>query len=241
MTKPRIRLVIGIPTSGMVPAGFTSSCMALVKSLAEQGIPSRKEADFDYAPVWCESASWISNRYEIVKGAIAQDATHLLFLDDDMVFLPQAVDLLFSRRHPIVVTNYLIKTEPPRDFVAVGLDGERVVTTSKSTGIEPILYSGFGLSLFDLEVFRKTAEPWFLPEFVADRRIITTEDNPCFRRFREAGFPVYLDHDATKFIVGHSGRKGWNWTQWAGPAPKTDPTKCATNGRVPQSEVVSHG
>jgi hypothetical protein len=35
---------------------------------------------------------------------------------------------------------------------------------------------------------------------------------------RNAGYPVYLDHDASK-LVSHMGSKAWNWTEYRPSAP----------------------
>ncbi len=214
-----IKLVIAIPSSGSNPFAFTMSAMSLIAYLSG-GIRSRLESAVELTLDGQCSSVIQSNREQLVKRALQADKTHLLFLDHDMRFHPDAVNLLFSRRHPVVCTNYLIKRQPPErpDFVAVGLNGRRVPTTEKSTGIEPVAYSGFGVSLFELRVFASTPQPWFEPKFVPEADCYTTEDNPCYERIRAAGFPVYLDHDASK-LVGHMGDFEWKWDQWT-PAPK---------------------
>ena len=59
--------------------------------------------------------------------------------------------------------------------MAVGLDGQRVATTEDSAGLQEIEYSGFGVSIFDLEVFKKTPQPWFAPDFNPEKSEYTTE------------------------------------------------------------------
>lgn len=207
-----IKLVIGIPTTGLVSMGFAYSLCGLTSYLAAKGVKSRPESSIEVSLDIQESSVIHTNREQIVSRAIEKGATHLLFLDHDMVFEPQIIDVLFSRRQPIVCTNYLIKSAEP-DFVAVGLDGNRVKTREDSTGLLPIAYSGFGVSLFEVEVFRKTPQPWFMPKFVPAANQYTTEDNPCYERIREAGFEVYLDQDASKLVTGHVGLKGWTWRE----------------------------
>jgi len=161
---------------------------------------------------WQESSCIHTNREMIVKRAVEGDSTHFLFVDDDMTFQPWILDILFSRYQPVVVTNYLIKSDDP-EFVAVGLDGKRIPTREQDTGIVPIAYSGFGVSLFEVDVWRKTPQPWFLPKFQREESNYSTEDSPCFERIREMGIPIYLDHDASK-LVGHVGLKEWSWREW---------------------------
>jgi hypothetical protein len=47
----------------------------------------------------------------------------------------------------------------------------------------------------------------------------TTEDNPFCQRIRAAGFPTYVDHDASK-LVGHIGMHTYEWRQWRPAEPK---------------------
>jgi len=207
-----IKIGICIPTAGVVRIGFAASLVGLVAKFAAGGVPTVPEAKITIALHVLESSNWITNREKLARMAINDGETHLMFLDDDMLFDPRVLEVLLGRRQAIVTTNYLIKTEPAQDFVAVGLDGLRIPTKAESTGIVPISYSGFGVSLIEVEVFRKTPQPWFMPDFNAEKSEYTTEDNPFFRRAREAGFAVYVDHDASK-LVSHLGARLWNWSE----------------------------
>jgi hypothetical protein len=207
-----IKIVIGVPTAGRVPMGFAYSLAGMVASIGARRIPTVPEAKIEVSMDIVESSNWITNREQLARRAVDSGKTHLMFLDDDMTFEPHILEVMLGRRQQIVVTNYLIKTENP-EFVAVGLHGKRVPTLETSTGIEPIAYSGFGVSLFDVDVFKRTPQPWFLPEFVAESNTYTTEDNPFYRRARETGFTVYLDHDASK-MVSHIGARAWNWKEY---------------------------
>jgi hypothetical protein len=191
--------------------GFAHSLALLGMKIASQGCTTRPEVTFSTRMDIVESSNWITNREQLVRRAIDAEQTHLLFLDDDMTFDPRVLDIMMGRRQPVVCVNYLIKTQEPK-FVAVDLEGKRVETRPESTGLVPISYSGFGVSLFDLEVFKAIPQPWFLPEFMAATSDYTTEDNPCYRKIREAGYKVYLDQDASK-MVAHHGTAAWTWNQ----------------------------
>ena len=209
-----IKLSIAIPTTGMVAMGFAYSLCGLVSYIAAKGIQTRPESAVAMSLDVVESSVIHSNREQIVARAIERECTHLMFLDHDMVFEPTILDVLAGRRKSVVLTNYMLK-QADSDFVAVGLDGARIPTTAASVGLVPISYSGFGVSLFEIEVFKKTPQPWFQPVFVPEKNTYTTEDNPCFERIRAAGFTVYLDHDASKLVTGHVGLKGYSWKEWA--------------------------
>jgi len=207
-----IKIGIAVPTAGMVRMEFASSLVGMVAKFSAHGVPTVPEATISMSVHALQSSNWITNREKLARGAIEAGETHLMFLDDDMQFDPRVLEILLGRRQAIVTTNYLIKTEPATEFVAVGLSGRRLPTKAESVGIEPILYSGFGVSLIEIEVFKKTAQPWFMPDFNPESGEYTTEDNPFFRRAREAGFDVYVDHDASK-LVSHMGTKSWNWSE----------------------------
>lgn len=210
-----VKVAVAIPTAGSVRMSFTYSLCGMIAYAAANRISTIPECPVSLSLRVLESSNWITNREKLARGAIDAGDTHLMFLDDDMVFEPQVLEVLLGRRQDIVVTNYLIKTEPANkaEFVAVSLDGKRIPTTESSTGLMPISYSGFGVSLISVEVLKKTPQPWFLPDFSANNGgEYTTEDNPFFRRAREAGFSVYLDQDASK-LLSHSGTKTWNWRE----------------------------
>lgn len=207
-----MKLIIGIPTIGNNVTGFSYSLAGLISYLAAKGLPSLPEHSVEVAIDVQESSVIHANREAIVMRALERRADMLLFLDNDLVFEPNIIDVLAGRRQAVVVTNYRIKSSG-RDFVAVGTNGRRVDTNAASTGLLPITYSGFGASLFDLnKTFAKTPQPWFLPLWNAETKSYSTEDLPCYQRIHEAtGETVYLDQDASKLITGHVGLFGWSW------------------------------
>lgn len=214
MISESIKLHIAVPSHGMVCLEFTHSVVGLVAKLS-CGIPTRPNSELQVSFTPCKSPCIHGGRESLVELAIEADASHILFLDHDMSFDPRVIDVLFSRRQSVVVTNYVMKKEDPVEFVAVGLDGKRAATVESSTGLEEIVYSGFGVSLFEVRAFKDTPQPWFLPQWVADSKQYTTEDNPCFQKLRAHGHKCWLDHDASK-LVAHNGDKAYDWRMYGG-------------------------
>jgi hypothetical protein len=218
-----MKLVIGVPTTGLVAMGFSYSLCGLTSYIAARGIATLPDESVEISINVAESSVIHSNRERIIMEALDKDATHVLFLDHDMVFEPQIIDVLAGRRQEVVCTNYVLKQEDT-DFVAVDLQGRRVPTTDQSTGLLPIHYSGFGVSLFDLAAFKRTPQPWFLPKWVPEMKTYTTEDVPCYEKLREYGATVYLDQDASKLINGHIGLRAYSYKHWS-PKPKSEASK----------------
>lgn len=215
-----IRVVVGVPTSGRVMAQFAHSLAGLIARTAG-GVKSRPDEVVELELATQESSVIHANRESLVDGAIKRNATHVLFLDDDMAFDAGVLDVLLGRRVPIAAVNYPMK-KFPIEFVAVGLDGRRVVTNDDAKGLQDVQYTGFGVALIETRVFLDTPKPWFLPEYVPDLNVYTTEDNPFYRRARAAGFKCLIDHDASK-LVAHVGHFAFSWNQWR--APETAPAE----------------
>ena len=212
-----IKLVIAIPTAGMVRMEFAYSLAGLMTRLAIENLPSHPKKTL-YAAMSVASSSVIhANRENLVTGALSQNATHILFLDDDMEFDARAIDILFSRKKPVVVSNYLIKNREKDRFSAMAPDMQtRIPTLKSSVGVSPIGFAGFGVSLFDTTVFKKISQPWFLPQWsTVTSTKYTTEDYPFFEKLREAGIPCFVDHDASK-MVRHLGNSSWSWEDYSG-------------------------
>jgi hypothetical protein len=220
-----IRVAVCIPTAGLVAAWFAHSLAGLVMNASAQVTARRETSAFYITVLMLESSVVHMNREKLVKEAREWKATHLMFLDDDMTFDPRVLAILLGRRQPVVGCNYP-RRGWPITFTAVKLGGNGFIITDKdATGLEPAEYIGFGVSLIEMQVFEKVPQPWFLPEYVPHLDAYTTEDNPFCRKVREAGFPVYVDHDASK-MVQHRGAHQFTWDQYRPPAPE------------PQAEVI---
>lgn len=199
-----MKLAIGVPTSGMCKSTFAYALSHTV------GLLATKRA-FDITVLMQESSVVHSNREQIVERALEWGATHLLFTDDDMYWMPTAVEIMISRDLPIVCCNYP-KREFPIVFTAMGME-HAIPTLPTSKGIEEVLFCGLGLALIKAEVFEAMEAPYFLPGWMSDRNEYTTEDCAFMVRAREAGFPTVIDHDASKCDVAHLGVHAFQWNQ----------------------------
>jgi hypothetical protein len=210
----KIRLLIGVPSRGTAPIGFTLSLVRMTNHVLRAGLPSCGSDEVSWTMRTAVGTQVFLNREVLAETALSMDTTHLLFLDDDMVFEPGLLDCLLSRQRPIVCVNYPQKAYPLK-FVAMGLDGEWVATTKESTGLQSVARCGFGVMLIETEVFLKFSQPWFAPDFRQvgvnpARFIYDMEDDKFCDRAREAGYEINLDHDASK-LVGHVGAHTWRW------------------------------
>jgi GT2 family glycosyltransferase len=205
----RIRVAICVPSSGQCSIFFAQSLAEMM--MCGQVLRSRAEASgFDMRIFIRQSSNIPGNREALVDQAMEWGCTHVLFIDDDMVFNPNLLELVLSRRLPFVACNYP-KRQTPFEFTATKADRSgHIQTTKASMAMEEAWYTGFGFCLIERQVFEKIPKPWFLPYFDPVQQAISTEDNPFCERVREAGFKVQVDHSASKHI-GHYGNKVYTW------------------------------
>jgi len=206
-----INLTIAIPTSGMVRIQFMSSVIGLMSKVVGSGVPSRSGEAVSMRLDTIVGPIIHANREVLIRRALEREQTHVMFLDDDMAFDPGVLNIMLGRRRQIVLTNYLIKTDQP-EFTAISLDQKRISTREEDTGLQSIYFSGFGVSLFELEVFKQIPQPWFLPEWNDEQKAYSVEDQAFFERVRKSGMKVMLDHDASK-LVSHWGNREWRCQQ----------------------------
>jgi len=206
-----VKLAICTPSTGMCRTAYAYSLARMVMYIAmNRLLPEVPEQEVRLFIL--EGSGISANREAMVEDALKADATHILFLDEDMGFDPDVAHTLFARRQPIVGCNYPMRVPPPQ-FTALAMDTtHRVYTGPDSMGLEPALYIGFGCASIERQVFEKSERPRFLIGYNTETHRYSTEDHPFCRKARDAGFVVYVDHDASKKIF-HVGNKNYRWDE----------------------------
>ena len=199
-------MAVCVPTSGLCKSTFAYALAHTV------GWFAKWEGCQDITLLMQESSVVHSNREQLVTRALEWDASHVLFVDDDMYWPPKAVLSLISRNLPIVAVNYP-KRSFPIEFTAIDLAGNRMLTTHASTGLQEAQFCGFGVALIQAHVFKALPAPRFLPGYMMSRSEYTTEDAPFMIAAKAAGFPTMIDHDASKMDIAHIGQHTYAWNQ----------------------------
>ena len=133
------------------------------------------------------------NREELVKQAQKLNATHLLFVDDDMVFEKDAVIKLVERDKDIVGVHYNCRKFPPTTTVHMDEEKKKSIKWENPDGFMTCDAVGTGFMLIDLRVFDKLKEPWFFWKTNEQGEVVEGEDYWFCRIAREAGFEVWCD------------------------------------------------
>lgn len=148
----------------------------------------------------CEIAS---ARTWLVNQAIKAGATHLLFVDSDMVFPYEIIPLLLAHKKDIVGVEYNRRQFPLEKTC-------EPLTERKEKEIYQAKHCGTGLMLIDLSIFK---EEWIAPEsgkkmpyftFGRDSQgaLSMGEDVWFCNAARDMGFETYID---PTIKVGHLG------------------------------------
>jgi len=137
------------------------------------------------------------NRNIMIKLALENDCTHVLFIDDDMAFPADSLMRLLAHDKDIVSGLYLLRNYPhfPVMFDEWYPDGRcrYAFLTPDKKGLQKVVNIGLGFSLIKIDVFKKLEDPWVtLGEYEKDN---WCDDIHFFNKCREAGYEMFVDTD----------------------------------------------
>ena len=147
--------------------------------------------------------SCAKNRNFAVKVALENNFTHILFLDDDMIFAPNFLKQLLSHDKDLVCGLCTERVIPFRPVLydAIHADGKRDYhfLEPNEKGLIRIKSTGLACILIKTTVFKKLiGPPWFyFGQYEVDD---LAEDTHFYKRTNEVGIELYCDLDAP---VGH--------------------------------------
>ena len=194
--KPKI--CIGVPTNRLIKPKTVLSLLNIID-----------KSKYDYHFLIASEGYTISeNRTYIVTQAIKNKCTHLLFVDDDMIFPENTIDQLISHGKEIVGTVAHSRALPPMPVVEF-LNEDEVSVADRLLGkwnIPKELFEvkavGGGVLFIDLKVFETLGKPWFSTETWEFGMTKMGEDSWFCQKAREAGFKIWCDPTLT---IGHIG------------------------------------
>lgn len=190
------RIIIATPSARDPSWDYVLSLQAMMWPMIGHG-----GAAYRFCPV--RSSLLIEGRHQIVVEALKDDATHILWLDDDMRFPPETLAVLLLHDKPIVGCNCPRRSSPVKPTATRG--GNYVYSNGK-TGLEEVETIGLAVMLTKTEVFREIPQPWFATAFAkhSPEKKYIGEDVFFCGRARERGYPILIDHGLSQKI-GHTG------------------------------------
>lgn len=143
-------------------------------------------------------------RQGMLDTCVAEKFSHMLMIDDDMVFPPTLANELYGKGKRCIGVNSLRKNPDYLHYTAKGLDGKWVASKTAS-GLEEVEAVGLALFMLDLDAVKKTERPHFEVRWNAEKQVYSGEDMTFCRMLRAAGERIFIDHDLSN-RCGHVGQ-----------------------------------
>lgn len=222
--KPVLHVAICTPTAGLIHAAYCMSLTRMILHFLQTPVRADEYGAKRVTTHMYVGANIAENRDKMCDTAIEIGASHLLFIDDDMGFMPECLNMALERSLPIVLANYRRKN-PPGYFTAYEandtIGGQEIITTEDSTSMVPCYNGGFGFCLIETDVLKQLPKPRFLNGYLEEVGRYTTEDWPFFGKVRELKIPAFVDQEVSK-RVWHNGTFAYSFDQdldprWALP------------------------
>lgn len=199
----KIKLVVCIPSTTMVHADF-AMCLANMVSDLNRPVEG---VQHQFTIVNVKTSILSKSREKLAEMCVANGATHMLFLDSDMVFPPETFRSLVRYDFPVVAANCPTKAFPSaptaRTFNPTKPEGD-LLPFNAEDGLRRVWRVGTGVMLIDCKIFRSLPKPWFNTRWDEALQDHVGEDWVFCENLERAGVPIYVDQELSVYI-GHVG------------------------------------
>lgn len=148
------------------------------------------------------------NRNKIIQEAQKAQATHILFVDNDMIFPEDAILTLMNRNKDIIGANYNVRLDPTSEVLSgpttkMLVNGVPVSMMDQDfpTKIFKCYAVATGFMMVKMKVFNKLQVPYF-DAWIDENNNHSTEDVDFCRKAGEKGFEIFCD---PTIKMGHIG------------------------------------
>jgi hypothetical protein len=129
------------------------------------------------------------------NAVLESGASHLLFIDSDMMFPRDTIKQLLARDKDIIGANYIQRTNQTKWTAQI--NNESIVSTGMK-GIQEVDTIGMGVCLIKIDVFKKISRPWFDTPF--ENGSFIGEDVSFCRHAIVNRFKIFVDHDLSQQV-----------------------------------------
>jgi len=203
-------LLIGIPSRGEFQQDMALTLTYMIYDLASKPVVTigGKLRQVVWA-IRAVNTSFLPNsRQRIVDDVLKHGATHLLFIDDDMVFQHTlARDWLEADRDVIAANcpTRSIPCHPTARKVGPTKAGIPIYSDVANQRFEQVWRVGTGIMMVKRHVLEALPRPCFTPEWQSELEHYSGEDWAFVENIEKAGFKVHVDHEHS-LAVKHVGK-----------------------------------
>lgn len=194
-------ILIATASKETVSTHFNSS---LVEAMQYLNMRAAELDDVKYAYQAFFTSSPVETKSNIVKFAKKVNATHIIWVDSNMMFPPETFFNLISHDKDFVAVNYSTNRAPFK-FTALTKneqteDYDIVPTIEDTTGLQKISGVKLGLCITSIACFDDNKKPWFNYTYNKenDDYLIDEDYTFCFSLGGE--IDLYIDHDLSKSV-----------------------------------------
>lgn len=202
-----MKIAICVPCRDSVMSGF---CFDLAKLV---GYHSRTTND-EIIILQMSGTLIFNQRENLADQALAAGAEAILWIDSDMRFPANTLEVMLSRNVDILGVNATTRREPVLP-TAMQLNIKedshewQKVESRGMEGIQQVTAVGFGVTLTRADVYANMPKPWFDILWTDKGGIIGEDVHFCIKA-QDFGIDTYVDHDLTP-LIRHIGIKEYGW------------------------------
>lgn len=204
VSLPKTKMCIAVPARDLVHTHFTYCLQELVQYQTQRGIETFVE--FNMSTLVC------NQREALADAAIEKGATHILWLDSDMMFPKNTGEVLLNHNYSVVACNYSTRALPFKAVAYAKLHDWETGIPQTSVGIMEVSGIGMGCMLTHVEVFGEIYKPWFPITYSPKSNDYLGEDMNFCQSLTGADFQIYVDCDLSQQIY-HIGSAAFNWNK----------------------------
>lgn len=183
------KIVICVPSGDEVKTAFARSLMNLVAYTAMNRPQWGIAVNFGHGSVLPQLRQMLADE------ALADEATHVLWLDSDMSFPADALIRLMEHDVPVVGCDYPRRYPPHSSTANVEYTGDGPLYRAKSMG--------FGCILVQADVFKRLPKPWFALAWSDKRGEFAGEDVFFCRLLGTIGLAPLVDRALSEAVSHH--------------------------------------
>lgn len=197
-----MKVLIAVPALDFCATDFAMSLASLMATKQKDALGR----DIKLALSCCKGSLIMHARNKLLQEAVDAAASHILFLDSDMVFPPDTLSRLARHGVPIVGADYVNRVAPhPLNGTPNLSPGKMTMTDKRGVPtLVPMLTLPFGCILISLKVLDGMPRPWFKYLEGEDDRRTQSEDTYFCNAARRLGHTIWCDPSLTR-EVGHIG------------------------------------
>lgn len=198
-TDKSANVAICVPVRDTVTAVFAHSLAMLMKKCGETNLSTTLHFNM--------GSEVAMQRQQLVEQALDTSCTHIMWIDSDMKFPVETINMLLSYKKDIVAGNYSTRVPPYRP-VAFANKNNLDKRIFNGTGLQEVFAVGSGMMLVRRSVYENMSKPYYKIEYSDDYTSLVGEDIYFCNKAKEHGYSVYVDH-AISDKIAHIGTRAF--------------------------------